>query len=483
MSSAEAFRKKERNLQTLFGLFTMVQSCTMDFPEWTVSKEQTQESTRDESSFSILPHQASSKTSLSMPCTVQKCLLLLGALSLLTGMLTAVCFFVKQQLLPGPLQEVIPFQNPKVALSRCRNMTQEGEKDQEPGAVAVPSAEQVFFRIKKTNFLLEVQMEGQSNWFLVCHENWDISLGMRVCRQLGHIRVTHHKGVNLTDVKVNSSQEFVQILPNWKQSITSMWQIRNRCLSGRVVALKCSECGHFSKVSRKTEEYDSPVGRWPWQAGLFLDTKHICVGSILSQEWIVTAAHCVNSSGPLQLSVWVTEAHPNAKDQRGVPVEKVIPHPSYNNQNCTNDIAMLRLKEPLRFSDTVQAACLPLYCQDIPDSATCWVLAQASARLRNVTVDAAEASAEMPIMLAGTKNCSHLCDEDGELSLQAPCTPYFGGSTDSCKVQSGGPLVCQLEHTWHLAGVGSWGPQCGDAGHYTKMAKFLNWIHRVMESS
>lgn len=39
-------------------------------------------------------------------------------------------------------------------------------------------------------------------------------------------RVTHHKGVNLTDVKVNSAQRFAQVFPTWKGNLKPTWQIR-----------------------------------------------------------------------------------------------------------------------------------------------------------------------------------------------------------------------------------------------------------------
>nr|XP_028564574.1 transmembrane protease serine 5-like [Podarcis muralis] len=287
-----------------------------------------------------------SKTFLVNSCTVQRCLLFLGSFGLLIGTTIGVWFLVKQLQKPLPLQGSSPLQDPEAALTRCRETMEEGEKDQDTLAGDAGS-KKVFFRINRNNFLLEVQAEGQSNWFLVCHENWDVSLGMQICRWLGHARLTHHKGVNLTDVKLNTTQEFAQILPNWKRNIKDKWQMRSRCPSGRIVALKCSECG--SKAPQTMERKDPSPGHWPWQVTLYHEANHFCAGSMVSEEWIVTAAHCMH-----KLSGWVAfaglEDHTSVKEQVEAAVEKAVPHPNYSSRSPDYDIAMLKLKEPLRFS-------------------------------------------------------------------------------------------------------------------------------------
>ncbi|XP_039352854.1 transmembrane protease serine 5-like [Mauremys reevesii] len=109
-------------------------------------------------------------------------------------------------------------------------------------------------------------MEGRPGWLLACHERWNLSLGTLICRQLGYLQLAHHKGVNLTDVKVNDTQEFVQIVPNQKSSIEDVWQVRSSCASGRIVALKCSECGLRSRAARIVGGSDALLGRWPCQS-------------------------------------------------------------------------------------------------------------------------------------------------------------------------------------------------------------------------
>ncbi|XP_062995091.1 transmembrane protease serine 5 [Elgaria multicarinata webbii] len=449
----------------------------------------------------------------------QRCLLVLAIFGLLIGTAVGVWFLVKQLLKPLHLQESLPHKDPEAVLTKCTNVMEEREADQETPFGNV-SGKKVFFRVDRSNFLLEVQVEGRSNWLLLCHENWEISLGMQICRQMGHVRLTHHKGVNLTDVKVNSAQEFAHVLPNWKGSTKDMWQVRSRCSSGRIVALKCSECGSRSKASQTTDGKDAPLRGWPWQVSLYLAAERVCTGSVVSHKWIITAAHCMDRH--LQLSSWAAfvglDAQASVEGRRGAVLERVVPHPRYDNRNHDYDIAMLKLREPLHFSDTVQAACLPPYHADIPNGSTCWISGWDNPRPENeksretlipvlkksdslatlslkgigkdgnacFTATIAEMPKEGQVTLISTQNCNSSCRYAGELTPRMLCAYYMDGNINACKGESGRSLVCQHEHMQHLVGIGSWGAGCGkpeSPGVYTKVAAFLDWIHHVITHS
>ncbi|KAJ6653977.1 hypothetical protein lerEdw1_007609 [Lerista edwardsae] len=420
---------------------------------------------------------------------------------------------------PLPRPESLPLQdNAEATSTRCR-----GGEENQGAPLEQTRGKKVSFRIHRGNFLLEVRVEEQLSWRPVCHESWDISLGTGICRQLGHLRLTHHKGVNLTDVKLDSTQEFVQVSPDWKGSIEATWQIRKRCPSGRIVALKCSECGTHSKALQVAEGKPNALVHWPWQVSLSANAQHQCTGSLLSPEWILTAAHCVQKL--LQLPHWVafpgSGAQSGVKEQAGAAVEKALAHPDYDGRSRDYDLAVLKLKEPLNFSDTVQAVCLPRYRQDIPHRDACWSSGQKSTSHGPAERAGAEASAfeqgprlllmprrallhhihdlhhhhykltyselaqehttKTPVALVNSQACNSSCRYAGELTPRMLCASYLEEGSKACQGDSGGPLVCQQEEAWHLAGIESRCAEPRQAGVYTKVAELLDWIYQAVE--
>ncbi|NXX16768.1 TMPS5 protease, partial [Podargus strigoides] len=424
----------------------------------------------------------SAKAPLKTLCTIRRLFLLLGVTGLLVGTAAGAWLLGQLKYLkkPQPAQGFTPVPEPD-GIPACGD----GEEE-DPVVRGAPS--RVSFRINVANSLLEVQVEGHPGWLLACHERWDRSLGTLLCRQLGHLRMTHQKGVNLTDVKVNDGQEFVQVRPRQGGSLEDMWQVRSSCESGRIVALKCSECGLRPGAVRVVGGSDAPRGRWPWQVTVYQGSQHRCGGSVLAREWILTAAHCVHSSRRLQASAWLVfagiVAHGAIRQEDGVAVKKIIYHPLYNDNSLDYDIALMKLQVPLNFSDTIRAVCLLPAHQHLFQGTQCWVSGWGYTSPDQAQVT--ESLKEALVLLIGTKRCNSSCVYAGELTARMLCAGYLRGGVDACQGDSGGPLVCQDELAWRLVGVVSWGQGCAEPNHpgvYTNVPQLLPWIYRVTEVS
>ncbi|XP_053780680.1 transmembrane protease serine 5 [Desmodus rotundus] len=398
----------------------------------------------------------------------------LGALGLLAGasvgswLLGLYLWPAAFQPIPGTLQDE------EMTLSCSESHREEGLFPSLPRTVS--------FRINTEDFLLEVQVRAWPGWFLVCHEGWSSALGVRVCQSLGHLRLTHHKGVNLSDIKLNSSQEFAQLSPRLGGLLEEGWQPRRNCTSGQIVSLKCSECGARPLASRIVGGQPVAPGRWPWQASVALGSRHTCGGCVLAPHWVVTAAHCVHSFRQSRLSSWRVHtglvSHSTVRPLQGAVVERIIPHPLYSAQSHDYDVALLRLQTPLNFSDTVGAVCLPAEQQDFPRGSQCWVSGWGHTDPGHT--HSSDMLQDTAVPLLSTQLCNSSCMYSGALTPRMLCAGYLDGRADACQGDSGGPLVCPDGGTWHLVGVVSWGRGCAEPKHpgiYAKVAEFLDWIH------
>ncbi|XP_054728559.1 serine protease SP24D-like [Anastrepha obliqua] len=93
-------------------------------------------------------------------------------------------------------------------------------------------------------------------------------------------------------------------------------------------------------------------GQFPYQVSVRVGGKHTCGGTIISEDFVVTAAHCVYSVAPAYLTILAGTTNRTA-DRVIKDVVKVIPHPNIT-ANFDNDIALLKLNASLQLSDLIQ---------------------------------------------------------------------------------------------------------------------------------
>ena len=107
---------------------------------------------------------------------------------------------------------------------------------------------------------------------------------------------------------------------------------------------------------------------WPWIVSIQSYSKelkkfdHICGGSIIYSKFILTAAHCVNSAdnttNNTQIVVGVTDLT-QAKNSDKYQVEKIYFNSNYKSDESLNDIAVIKIKRPIKFSSKIRPICLP----------------------------------------------------------------------------------------------------------------------------
>lgn len=106
---------------------------------------------------------------------------------------------------------------------------------------------------------------------------------------------------------------------------------------------------------------ESVAGTYPWMAALFVDGKYFCGGTLISEEWVVTAAHCLDGNA-LQVRVMLGAHNIKEEEEEGrlnINTMMFFTHPEYNPSLLQNDIALIHLGRSVQLTSRIRPVCLP----------------------------------------------------------------------------------------------------------------------------
>lgn len=225
----------------------------------------------------------------------------------------------------------------------------------------------------------------------------------------------------------------------------------------------------------------------PWIASLTDEKlKLFCGGSLINDRYILTAAHCVPNKTPETLRV-ILGHHDflRLKEASVFLIDKIISYPKYvsSDPNQKFDIALIRLKDRVAFTDSIQPVCLP--GRKLPSEYDLLIAAGwgqlgeelgTSIRLQEVLLPEVKLPECIRKLRTTRITPAHICAGNK--------------FKDSCGGDSGGPLITFDNSTgltthkdrWTQVGVTSWGIRCAHSyypGVFTRVYSYASWINET----
>ncbi|XP_056117659.1 polyserase-2, partial [Rhinichthys klamathensis goyatoka] len=245
-----------------------------------------------------------------------------------------------------------------------------------------------------------------------------------------------------------------------------------------------SVCGKTSVARSNTRivgGQNATAGAWPWQVSIHGSEGHFCGGSLINNQWILSAAHCFPGTAPSGLTVYLgrqTQAGPNPNEVSRT-VSSIINHPAYKTSSHDNDIALLQLASPVNFTDFISPVCLASSNSVFFNKTSSWVTGWGAIR-SNTPLPSSIPLQEVQVSVFGNRQCKCLYSVVSQITDNMICAGLLEGGKDSCQGDSGGPMVSKQGSVWIQSGVVSFGEGCAKSnfpGVYVRVSKYQDWIN------
>ncbi|KAH9645006.1 hypothetical protein HF086_003336 [Spodoptera exigua] len=200
-------------------------------------------------------------------------------------------------------------------------------------------------------------------------------------------------------------------------------------------------------------------------------TQWLCGGTVISERFILTAAHCIYTKalGNVSYAALGLLKRTDSKELWNIhKIKRIIPHPEYSAPSKYHDIALLETETEIKFAKNLLPACL-----DVGKSNLHTVEASGWGRLGH-KMNLADALQVVDLRQFEDKECADLFPPHRHLKHgydheKQMCYGNHKEIFDTC------------EYT--VVGVTSYGKNCGipgSAGMYTRVSYYVPWIESIV---
>lgn len=223
--------------------------------------------------------------------------------------------------------------------------------------------------------------------------------------------------------------------------------------------------------------------QWPWLASIYRNLTYACTGTVISQGYILTAAHCVTTSAETSEVVskrWLIVKYLGADGRSKSSLLTVVAiHPGYSGgSRPSSDVAVLKVENPILFSHHVVPACVSTEGFPETKTAATFLRMEGDLDIWETILQNHDARCRTPL-----NRCHTL-----EIEADQFCAVDIDRITFLPRGSSGGPYLVNMgtdvKERWTVAGIVSAASkvlQCKQPYTiFTKVSDFWSWIENCV---